>query len=107
MIRGEILSKARSVKKLVRFIEQEMAKRGWSQNELAERSSLGSGTISRIMTRQNSPSLDSLEAMAVALGYTLESFILFVIATEHDRGREQMLLDVYRGLSETYKIWWV
>ena len=49
---------------------------------------MASGTISRILSGQVSPSLDSIEALAKGLGYSLESFIL-------------LILDANRNLSES------
>ncbi len=50
-------------------------RRGWSQSELARRAGIGISTLSEIESGQSAPRLDTLVALAQALGAPLESFL--------------------------------
>ena len=65
-------SLAEVVSKRVRSLRE---RKGWSQSELARRAGIGVSTLSEIESGQNAPRLDTLVALAHALGAPLETFL--------------------------------
>lgn len=65
-------SLAQTVGRRVRDLRERM---GWSQSELARRAGVGVSTLSEIESGQSAPRLDTLVALAQALGASLESFL--------------------------------
>jgi len=61
---------------LVRWIESEMAQRGWNQAELGRRAKVGPDVLSRMFSRQNAPEVDTLKAVAGAFGLSLQALQL-------------------------------
>jgi Predicted transcription factor, homolog of eukaryotic MBF1 len=65
-------SLAEVVSKRVRSLRE---RRGWSLSELARRAGIGVSTLSEIEAGQSAPRLDTLVALAHALGAPLETFL--------------------------------
>jgi len=65
-------SLAEVVSKRVRSLRE---RRGWSLSELARRAGIGVSTLSEIEAGQSAPRLDTLGALAHALGAPLETFL--------------------------------
>jgi transcriptional regulator with XRE-family HTH domain len=65
-------SLAEVVSKRVRSLRE---RKGWSQSELARRAGIGVSTLSEIEAGQSAPRLDTLVALAHALGAPLETFL--------------------------------
>jgi len=87
------------IRKLISFINAERERQNLTQNELGERCGMQSGTISRILGGQVTPSVDSIEKLAKGLGYNLSAFL--VLATTGPKEfREVSLLHVHGQLSE-------
>jgi len=63
---------AEVVSKRVRSLRE---RRGWSLSELARRAGIGVSTLSEIEAGQSAPRLDTLGALAHALGAPLETFL--------------------------------
>ena len=61
-------------KAFIEWLNEELRKRNWSQNELAHKSGLTSGMISRVLSGQR-PGLEVCKAIATALGCP-EHFVL-------------------------------
>ncbi len=57
------------------WLIREINTRGWSQAELARRSSMSPSQISRVISGAQSPGLDTLTGVARALGLTLEQVL--------------------------------
>lgn len=74
----------RSVERIVRFIEQERERQHLGQNELAERAGVAKSTLSRILAEESIPSLDTVQALAKALGYDFLSFLALASGTMAD-----------------------
>jgi transcriptional regulator with XRE-family HTH domain len=60
------------------WLQAEIHRRGWNQAELARRSGITSGQISRVLKREQSAGLDTMRAVARALDVPL--FEVFVSA---------------------------
>lgn len=84
------------------WLLDELRKRDWSQNELARRSGLTSGTISNIVTGRMGGSKQTLKAIARALRVPTE--IIFVeaglLSRELIKDRETELLFLFRRLPD-------
>lgn len=110
--RGGILAHSAGVRRLVRFIIEETKRQNLSQRELSERSGAGQATISRIFSGHAAPSLESLEALAKGLGYSLVSFLLLFAQSKQGlyaaeiadllaklpEGDQQIVLELTRAL---------
>lgn len=55
-------------------IRQLMDERGWSEYRLSKEAGLSQSTISNMFTRNNAPTLPTLEAICRAFGITLSQF---------------------------------
>jgi transcriptional regulator with XRE-family HTH domain len=49
-------------------VSDEMARRGWTQKELAERAGITESAVSRYLSGRRTPRLEALRAMAAAFG---------------------------------------
>lgn len=61
-------------------IEQLMSMRGWSKYRLAREANLSDSTVSNIFSRNNFPTLSTLESICDAFGITMREFF----STEDD-----------------------
>jgi transcriptional regulator with XRE-family HTH domain len=100
------------LRRVVEFMNAERQRQNLTQNELAERSGMPSGTASRILSGATSPELESLEKLARGLGYDLipllalavggyaelevsgMALLFYQMTPEH----RQVLMDVARSL---------
>lgn len=89
---------AKNVKELIRFIDAERVRQGLSKTDLAERSGLDTGTISRILALSNYPSVASIEKLAKGLGYDFTSLLLMFAGKRND-AETQELIEVFQRLS--------
>lgn len=84
----------------------ELKKRNWSQNELARRAGLTSGTISNIVTGRVEGSQETLKSIAKALRIPTE--LIFVeaglLSRQLTKDRETELLYLYRKLPEDEQV---
>lgn len=55
-------------------LEAELARRGWTQQELARRSGVHFVTINRILRSSQTPTIDVAERLAKAVGLGLPNF---------------------------------
>ena len=75
----------------MRFIDVERARQNLGQNELAERSGIGGGTLSRILSGQTKPSLESLQRLAKGLGYSFYAFLALASGSEEELENRQLI----------------
>lgn len=61
---------------LAEYLQRELDQRGWSQAELADKAKLDPGIISRALNRGRMPSVESLVAIANALGVRPERVMI-------------------------------
>ena len=81
-----------------------MAGRGWTEYRLAKESGLAHSTIANLFTRNNLPTLPTLEAVCNAFGITLAEFFAEDGATPSPYTQEQQLLQAkWSTLSEDKK----
>lgn len=65
-----------TVAQLVKFIEAEVKRQGYGQDEFARRAGVGQSTMSRIIAGKSAPRMESIDKIAQALGYSTISFLL-------------------------------
>ena len=89
---------------LIEFTRREMLRQGLNQNELAERSGLDSGVISRIFGgRQKGAELASIEKLAHGLSYGLISFLM--VAAQSISGFQDVdLIETYQQLTPEARV---
>lgn len=85
--------------RIIRFIDEERERQGLSGRELSERANLGVTTVSRILSGQAAPGLDTLDAIAQALGYTLESLLMIGLQEARKQKEMQHLMAAFDELS--------
>lgn len=88
------------VGRLIRLIDEERNRQGLSGRELADRSRVSSATVSRILSGSVSPDLDSVEALVVALGYRLESFLAIALNATRKNKEAELIADLADRLPE-------
>lgn len=82
------------IDRLVSLIDQERERQGLSGRDLATRAGIGMATISRILSRQAAPELDTVDALAVALGYRLETFLAIALSASRKQEEAELLADI-------------
>jgi transcriptional regulator with XRE-family HTH domain len=81
--------------KLGKWLNEEIERRGWTQRELARRTqNVTQTTISRIISGQTSPEVDTLEGIARAFGLSLEEVM-----------RKAGILPAFTELPDGAKTW--
>ena len=84
-------------------IKELMLERGWSAYRLAKESGLAHSTIANIFTRNNLPTLPTLEAVCNAFGITLMQFFTDEDSPSLFTDEQQQLLAKWSTLSEDKK----
>lgn len=91
---------------VITFIKAEMDRQGLSQNELAERCGMQSGTVSRILNPPNDDrgvELASIDKLAHGLGYGLISFLM--VAAQSISGFQDVdLIETYQQLTPEARV---
>lgn len=86
--------------RIIKFVDDERARQGLSGRELSERSGLGVTTVNRIINGESAPGLDTLEAIAQALGYTLESMLVVGMKTSRKLRETEQLASIVEELQQ-------
>ncbi len=86
------------VGRILDLIDQERQRLGYSGRELSMRTGLGVGTINRILNKQGAPRLDTVEALAQALGYSLTAFMAVALGASRRQKETEELADIYESL---------
>ncbi len=92
--------------KFVAWLQTEMAKRKWSQKDLAEAMGLSAGAISRVMSGDRKPGEDFVKGAARALGYDVEFVLKQTGGWELNvplSDEEQVILALFRSLNNEHK----
>lgn len=94
------MREATGLARMISYIDAERARQGLSGRELSERSGLGVTTVNRILKGSAAPGLDTLDAIAQALGYTLESLLLVGMKAAHTARESEELVVLFEGLPD-------
>jgi transcriptional regulator with XRE-family HTH domain len=88
------------IARLVRLIDAERARQGLSGRELSARAGLGVATVSNVLSGQSAPELDTVEALAGALGYSMETFLAMALRASRRQADTELIADIVDQLPE-------
>ncbi len=86
--------------RIIRLIDDERVSQGLSGRDLAARAGLGAGSVSRILKQQVAPGLDTLAALAEALGYSLEAFLAVALGVSRRQKETEELAGLFESLPQ-------
>lgn len=84
-------------------IELLLNKKGWTKYELAKRADIPQSTISQLFSRNNQPTISTLESICMAFGLTMSEFFTENGDERHLTAEQVLLLNKWSELTEEQK----
>lgn len=75
------------------LLDRERVLRGWTRSELARRAHVDAGTLSDMFRGKRRPTLGTIQAVAVAVGLTLDRVLVFERSESRNRGAPRGVVD--------------